>query len=310
MTSYMRLNKPALFLPQGIQLASIFFISTARSNKIFVFNMLFLFFVGLFQFPDRLKDYLAKLSMHICSRASEGLFIFNILGGCKISTMKKKRGKARIWINFFTENDLLVAYPGEYDFRTFWLLTIVETLQQNCVDNRTIFIFYAERLKNVLRKTADEDVDFLIAIRHQMIDQLGVKVLPFSRPHGKSSLCRLFPRETSEGSDPFPLFLLLDFIQFIWAHSRQHSRFFAVLLMLQTLMCSRAGEFCKLKAEDVFIKPIAVPINHKMVEKDCLSVLYRNYKTANGRDRLFEYLNLPSTSYSIVLHFKLLGTMR
>ena len=212
--------------------------------------------------------------------------------------------------DFFIENDLLVAYPGSYDFRKFWLLTIVETLQQNCIDNRTIFLFYADRLNNVLKKTADEDVDFLIAIRHQMRDQLGMNVIPFSRPHGKSSLSRLFPRETSEGSDPFQLFVLLDLIQFIWAHGRQHSRIFSVLLMLQTLMCARAGEFCRLKAEDVFIKPIAVPINRKMVEKDCLSVLYRNYKTSNGGDRLFEYLNLPSTSYSIVLHFKLLNTIR
>ena len=69
--SFAKLDKPALYLPQGFVFADFFVVPSAQSNPVFTFNCLFLFFVALFQFPNKVKDYLARRSMRIWSKKRE-----------------------------------------------------------------------------------------------------------------------------------------------------------------------------------------------------------------------------------------------
>ena len=302
----------------GIPLSANFIVPSVQGNDTNLICMFFVFFLRTFIFPHKIKIVLIRNSMPIWSKYRAGKFMFNIIGSIKQSTYRSKKCKANAWIKFLILENLLPASENNFPVFDFWPLTLLLCLQTRSFDSQRIFAYYTFRLENVIRTTVDAEVAFLGHIRDEFVSCFAVGGLPVIETlPTKGALARLYPKIASKASDPIPLYIIGEFINFLWQDSANGSRLFASIIMLHILMCARPSEITSLSLRNMGIENVTLNINGQPQNFDVLTVIHKEYKTAAGLQlKKFTFFDCKKKFQntklliSIISHFKLIKAGR
>lgn len=302
----------------GAPLSANFIVPSVQGNNTNLICMFFVFFLRTFTFPHKVKIILIRNSMPIWSRYRAGKFMFNIIGSIKQSTYRSKKCKANAVIKFLMLENLIPASEINFPVYDFWHLTLLICLQTKILDSQRIFAYYTFRLENVIRTTVDAGVAFLGHIRDEFASCFAFGGLPVIKTlPTKGALARLYPKAASKASDPIPLYLIGEFINFLWQDSANGSRLLASIIMLHIVMCARPSEIISISLRNMGIENVTLNINGQPHNLDVLTVIHKEYKTAAGlQHKKFSFFDCKKKFQntklliSIISHFKLIKSGR
>ena len=311
-------NGPIIPFKFGVPLSANFIVPSVQGNNTNLICMFFIFFLRTFTFPHKVKIVLIRNSMPIWSLYREGKFMFNIIGSIKKSTYRAKKCKANAWINFLKYENLIPGCELDFPIYDFWPVTLLLCLQTKKIDSQRIFAYYTFRLETVARKTVDAEISFLGHIRDEFASCFAVGGLPVIETlPTKGALARLYPKAVSRASDPIPLYLLSEFINFMWLDKSPGSRLLASIIMLHTLMCARPSEITSLNLNNMGIENVTLNVNGTPHNLKVLTVIHKEYKTATGLERKkFSFFDCKKDFQgtklliSVITHFKLIKAGR